>query len=399
MNCKQIAAPRTLAALILSVAVGSGVYADNGRNKSAIDFVKNPSGIGPYVTMAESEFRKFCGYLQALDRPLRLVDPNNDENNREQIEEWRAENNPMSDDCASDYELGMTVGYADRLAGMRPRRDSWQWVPKELLMRRTYDERAISQATPFDGAQGALLSFTRDFENISDTWEAHGAIMYPVKVIDEGYVTPVAGIASLYAMPSITFDRISNNTDETKEVDSLVARLGVELGVKKIGPPVQFFRAGLAYATDFDLESGVAAVEFDWEPVWSILGIGTSQPVPLLPLTYRLRTILHAKYGRVTATGNKDLEKHDDFFRYGPKIQLELFPALPELDRLSVLIKYEYLEGSSGKPGHSDLFEVGMSYQLDDEGHLGLDLTYRNGDIPLTKESVDSLSFGLSVKF
>lgn len=398
MKRKPVSVPRLLAALGLCLVVGTGVHANDGKKNSAIDFVKNKGDGGPFVIMEESEFRDYCGHLYNLDEPLRLSDPNNAKLTEEELNVWREARDGTVEEFMKEYKPGMTVGDADHLGGTRPRSGYWKWWPKNLLIRRTYEERAITNATRFGDAQGAIFSFTRDFENVSDTWQARGAVMYPKKLHEDW--SPGRGIASFYAMPSITFDVAANNTDETKEVDSLVARLGAELGVKNVGPPLQFFRADLAYASDSDLESGVLAVELDWEPVWPILGIGANQDVPLLPLEYRLRTVLHMEYGRVTATGNKEsLEKDDNFFRYGPKLQVELFPTSPKLDRLSFIIKYEYLHGSSGEPGHSDLFEAAMSYQLDEEGYLGLDITYRNGDVPLTKEAVDSLTVGFSVKF
>lgn len=388
------------------VPAATGLAGDDD-DKSAIHFVDEPSGKGRYEPMTREDFRKYCGYLCKREEPLKLTKPDDEAAVKEDFDKWYKDQwKPCVEAYLEHYKEGVTtVGVANHLGGTGP--DPLAWWPKNLLIRRTYEEQAIRQAKPFDKAQGAIFSFTRDFEGKSDTWEARGAAMLPIKLIDpdDDDSPQIPWIDSFYIMPSLSFDRVANEADESKEVDSLVGRFAAELGgpILDLNPEFffQYVRADIAYASDFDLESGVVGAEFEWEPIWTKGGLGMIQRVRWFPFfEYRARAILHAEFGRVTAVGKKaSLIKNDDFFRYGPKFQLELFPTPYVLAGLSFIVKYEYLEGSSGEPGHSDLFEAGMSWKLDPKERIGLDLTYRVGEIALTKEEVDSLTIGLSVKF
>ena len=119
----------------------------------------------------------------------------------------------LEDTIKRYYVEGMTVHAADFALGVRPK---VRWWPKHVLVRRSYEETAISAPTPFKKAQGALFSFTRDFESNADVWEARGSVMMPLKVLEED-LSRASGVASFSIMPSISFDRIANTTDETKE--------------------------------------------------------------------------------------------------------------------------------------------------------------------------------------
>ncbi len=85
-------------------------------------------------------------------------------------------------------------------------------------------------------------------------------------------------IQSAGFVPSISFDRETNSKDSSKNVDSLIFRLGAYAVATGIGPLTSLtFRAFATYGTDFDFRSETPAAEFELEPAYTdnrYIGIG-----------------------------------------------------------------------------------------------------------------------------
>ena len=272
---------------------------------------------------------------------------------------------------------------------------------KGILIRRSHEVITVLEAPEKLGkAQPARFSYTRDFNDDSDTWQATGAILRPFRIYtSQKVVREKSWLTAINLVPSISFDRVNNEKEDSEDVNSLVFRLGGEIELGGLFD-LQYTRLFLTYASDFSFESSVGAIEFEWEPVLLNFGIGTGRYILGGALEYRLRPILHTEYGKTFDAGDKDdLEEDDDFFRIGPKLQLGIWPQAKGLRRVSLSLKWDYLEGLVGKPGNSSLFEAALGYQLDKLGHFVLEFSYRNGDIPLTQEDTETFAVGLGVKF
>ncbi len=62
---------------------------------------------------------------------------------------------------------------------------------------------------------------------------------------------------------------------------------------------------------------------------------------------------------------NTKLKEDDAYYRLGPKLTLELWPTFEWLERLSFNVNWAYLEGFTGSPSASHLFEAGAKIALD----------------------------------
>ncbi|MHC4414384.1 MAG: EF-hand domain-containing protein [Planctomycetota bacterium] len=403
--------------LLALVAAATSVHrvacAQEDDNKDARHFDKNGDG---YIDLKEAG-AAIEHLVRRTERALSDLDRNQDGRiTQEELDAYEKMIAAEVEDMRADYEdyvrAGLPANPIVRLLLVdefnrnyfeieTPTDEKKTALPSNLLIRRTYDEQAIVEAAPFSRARGALFSYTRDLAENKDNWEVRGAIMYPIQIGKDDW-SDTSGLAALRIMPSVSFDRVMSGIGSSAEVDSLVPRFGLEATLKRTPFRLQYLRANLAYATDFDLESGQVVGEFEWEPVEPHWGFGASQPFPVLGkvLEYRLRASLHLETGSVLSSGGRPgLVKDDTFVRVGPKLQLELFPTAPELDSLSFLVKYENFDTVSGDSKSTELFEAGLSYQLDDSGHLTIELAYRNGDIPLTADDTETFTVGLGVKF
>ncbi len=270
-----------------------------------------------------------------------------------------------------------------------------------LLVRRDYENIGVmGQSKDPSTVKGAWAAFTKDYENRNDIWQIRGTAMYLLR--SETGLAPSGdkgGVTAYSFVPGISFDRVSNSNERYTDVNSLTFRLGSEVEYMGGGFfDAQYWRLNFAYATDFDLESGVVALEAQWEPVDTDIGMGVARSVPGGLFDFRWRPILHAEGGRVIDRGDKYwLVEDESFFRAGPKLHLDLWPLF--LERVRIGFDWQYLHGFSGYPVHVRLFEGDISYALNDKGNYAVGLSYRKGRLPLTFEKVDDLTLGLSVKY
>lgn len=275
-------------------------------------------------------------------------------------------------------------------------------IPGLLIRRKSEDITITKDSQAFNKTQGALFAYTRDIQNDNDIWQARGALLYPLRHNIKGaYPKPDKKVfSSISLVPGITFDRLSNDKDESKDLNSLSFQLGIEAEWAGGFFDTQYLRVSPVYNTDFDFESEQILAKVQWEPVKLNWGIGTSKKIPMLPIEFRLRPIAHLEYGYVSDKGNnKSLDESDDYIRLGPKLKMDIWSTLEALERLTIHLDWQYLGGLSGKPDDSELFESGLTARLDPAGRFQLELTYRNGDVPIIQKSTESIDLGLNIKF
>lgn len=273
-----------------------------------------------------------------------------------------------------------------------------------ILIRRDYEDISVlAGPESFSEAPGAELSFSSDFLNNNDVFQARGAIFRPFGSNDTGKIPTSSNmvITGYKINPGITFEHISNSKKNRNDVDNLAFRLGAEVEVSggKLFD-TQYFRGDTVYETDFKFKRETFAFQAQWEPVKLEWGIGVKREFLDGAFEYRWRPILHAEGGVfLDSAGQTNISDNDAFFRFGPKIQFELSPTkkLKPFDRLGLNLQYDYLIGILGES--VDTFEAGLFYQLDEVGHATLGLNYRVGDAGLTSEKVNTLSLGFSLKF
>jgi hypothetical protein len=268
--------------------------------------------------------------------------------------------------------------------------------------------------------KGASFSFKRDFKADADTWIAKGALLLPF-IGRTTNVYPRLGdpmrLTTYGIIPSISFDREADEADATKNVDSLIFRLG---GFAKfMGGGIlraQTFRFFAAYGTDFSFNTETPAVQFEYEPVLFFnRRLGTGSTHSLLErstaageaetfLAYQLRFYLHGEYGTVMSDGNSMPIPETDFFRWGPKYELTFDPLFT--DRFSATFSYQHFLNVIGDSDHNHLFKASLEYRItttDDTKNdpyvplMSVKATYENGGVDLTNAKVRTVFVGLGV--
>ncbi len=258
---------------------------------------------------------------------------------------------------------------------------------------------------------GASFSYTRDFKADSDSWAANGSILMPFAWARSTH--PHTGgpieLQSYGFIPSISFDRVSNSIDNSKDVDSLTFRLGAF--AKTTGGPLfsQTFRGFATYGTSFGFNKSIPTAEFEYEPAFILnreLGIGTVHA--LLPtlgagedpsnakktfLAYRLRAYFHAEYGRIEDKGDATAAATGGFGRGGPVLQLRLAPFFS--DKLNCTVTYEYFSRFTGLATHNYLLKVEPSYDISDA--VSLKASYEKGGVNPIDQQVETFFIGLGV--
>jgi len=288
----------------------------------------------------------------------------------------------------------------------------------------TIEDPTISTASEkASDLTGALLSYTRDFKARSDAWAAKGALLFPFNFTqDVNYVSTQLKATGI--IPSVSFDRETNSADTTKNVDSLIFRVGTYAVVTGVGPFTSLtFRCFGTYGTDFNFQSSTPAAEFELEPAYSdnrFFGIGrrvglfhvaNPDAVPGEPGTasttlvnYRLRAYLHAAYGRTVNAGNKTGVSEEDFFRIGPNLELKFDKLFT--DHFTLKIAFQHFVDVVGNSSNHNLLSIEPEFIFNPNDQtattfskpvISLKASYQNGGVDLTEEKVRTLYVGLGV--
>lgn len=298
----------------------------------------------------------------------------------------------------------------------------FQNQPFPILIRRTYSDVTAGEdssiADPKESlreAEGAQFSYSYDYQTNSSQWSAVGALIAPIRVYKSNQAASQSGLSleQLNFVPSVSFNRVTNDNDEPKEVDEVTFRAGLFSRWLGIAGPLRLVKlSGYAsYATDSNFDNGIVAGEFDLEPITNVPGNRTfyrlgengsgkrGRAGSLIEFHWRTR--LHTEFGDNVGDGpvGSSTDNHE-FFRIGPVVGLQLDPFF--LQRLRASVDYGYLVGVSGSPSASHDFKAKLSLILDpnpDTQHWSLGASYEDGETPLVQERIHTFLLSLDVKY
>jgi hypothetical protein len=294
--------------------------------------------------------------------------------------------------------------------------------PFPILIRRSYSDVTAGEDPSIADAkeslrevEGAQFSYSYDYQTNSSQWSAVGALIAPIKVYESNQAASQSGLSleQLNFVPSVSLNRVTNDKDESKEVDEVTFRAGLFSTWLGIAGPLRYIMlSGYAsYATDSTFGNGIVAGEFDLEPITKIPGNrtfyrvgenGSGKPGRSGSLIeFHWRAHLHTEFGDHVGNGPVGSSSDtDEFFRIGPVVELQLDPFL--LQRLRASIDYGYLAGVSGSPSASHNFKAQLSLILDrnpDTQHWSLGASYQDGETPLVQERIHTFLLSLGVKY
>jgi hypothetical protein len=291
--------------------------------------------------------------------------------------------------------------------------------PKVTLARSTSDILAgVSGKT-----QPAYLSWIKNDRNGSNQLLVQGILAADFGMQSDSLEDPVNignfGLFQYDLLPSISFDKATDQTDAATDVDSLVFRAGAssQWGLNpKDGKPAPEIGAtvsgDVAYATDFEFREEIPTVEFDVLPIYNEMSFGKLQDVPYAPFPLQVQTLLdlHIEGGDVVDRGsNTKLQDNTGYLRGGPKLGLTFVPKGDEVshlgplsfkpDDLSFNVSYLYYARALGIEGNAHLLQASGTWAIGGSPNTSLVITYQNGITALQLQSAHYLSVGLGLKF
>ncbi len=260
-----------------------------------------------------------------------------------------------------------------------------------LLIRESHAE-ANPGADHSDLAEirGANFSMTQDMASDSRVISMKGSVLRPLNL---------GRTSRHWLLPGVEFNRLTNETEPEREIDSLTFRIGSEFTVNsnRLGGGARL-RVNPLVTTNFGFDVDVRALEVQIEPNWRLGSLGSARRWG--PVSIHTRLLFQGEYGEVVDAGERsDLQEGDAFARAGARFGATLWPVgIEPLDGLAGSLNYEWYQDLSGDLRARRLFTAGLYYQLDALGQVTLESKYIKGDTSVALEDEETWTIGLGVK-
>lgn len=384
--------------------------AANAVEISAINFDENNDGSLQLV-----EVSNLCIYISRIHAAKKLPTGSDVQiRNEAEIEEERCRRKISSFMVGNSGLAAYPVEKADevfftaarkpsvRFGQFSPRDTNAKWLESSwgFFLRRKYSDFRI-HANPLRAvAEGALISYTRDIANKSNTYQIKGNVSYPVyfKRNETFANRNTAYLDEAVIVPSVSFDYLKSTAKPVGNVDSLSFRLGSEWRIKNALFSTQYFWISPIFTIDSKAKTKIFSGEAEWRPVARNLGIGQALPRKLNSFFYfRWQPKLHLEWGYVANSGgNVNIRHKKQFARIGPKVSADLWAG----DRTKFYANWEYLKKLTGSSRSQHLFNAGAEFTvLQNNPNFLFIVDYNFGKTPLVLQKTETLTLGIGVKF
>jgi hypothetical protein len=288
--------------------------------------------------------------------------------------------------------------YADRFADLvrkqEATREPAETAPKlvefspcagfKFLLRRDWKDIGFLECPKkVADATGAEIAFADDRANHNRTWSVNGtaALAYSSLTSDPpAWWMPYYTSFATYVTANRLFNSSAAFVDT--DVEKLSYGAALELGWVTSGGANYFrFRGGQVENNRKGTTSATITAEFI--PVYYPLFIHYPIIRPGgLPISVRFDPQVLVQYAQLTGkSGVLDFNGRTQALRVGPEVSVYLFPEVDPtnfLSRVNANLTYHWAyETYSGKP--IEWFQAGITYNIDDAGHLALTTTYKRG--------------------
>lgn len=235
-------------------------------------------------------------------------------------------------------------------------------------------------------ATSANFSMTEDLASRSRVMGIKGALLRPFALGAE---------MQRWLVPGVELNRLSNQTQPDREIDSVTFRLGSDFYFESErirGGSLQL-RVNPLVTTNFGFDVDVRAIEIQLEPDLDF-------HAKLGPLEYDFRVLVQSEYGQVVDAGKRrDLQEGDSFSRLGFKLDSRFRPGNSALlEGLEGILSYEHFEDLSGDLRARQLLRMGLAYEVDLVANLTLETSYTRGDTSVALEDEETWTIGLGFK-
>lgn len=280
---------------------------------------------------------------------------------------------------------------------------------KGLLVRRSKpDIGNLADPICVGEAVGAEFSWASNRLSDKDVWQAHGLVALPVNFAST-LEQQVPYLETITLSPYLSFDRVSNDDNIKTRIDDLGYGGLLEIAVPNVLGATQNFDIDAGLLSNFSGNLKNWAFNVTWEPQGTEEGslFGAFGPqmyrgryftAGLMPT---LQTGIENELGDLA--GQPIFAENDWVLRTGPTVTFAIDGAknrfVPTfVQNLHYEITYGWLyDWLSGRD--YGLLDTALSFTLDRDGHLGLTLSYRNGQLESTGQDVDLANVGLSLSY
>lgn len=276
-----------------------------------------------------------------------------------------------------------------------------------FLLRDSFEDVSIfTRPKSPQKASGASFSWSRDGTIDNSVWSAQGVMSYAYTWPGTAGTPGDPYILGFSLAPAIQFNRSANSSaaKKSKDVDFLGFSATSEIGIADGRGSANYFRVRPNYITDFDGEAKSWSIVAEWQPFLDRQPFRLSQPNDLGPIIWQLDPILRLQYAHQLNGSTDPIFNHnDDPLRIGPVLGLTIQPTgvfnLPKMFQDSTLFaSYQYLTDVENGDS-SYLLKAGVNFNLDEDGHTALKVSYSKGQLEETGNDIDEVKVGLTAKW
>lgn len=285
-------------------------------------------------------------------------------------------------------------------------------VTTPFLIRRNLDDVGpFSDPTCFADAIGAELAWASDRVVGNDVWTARGLVALPINYEPDFKPGPYVETAVL--APYVYFDRVSNTDKVENDVDLLTYGGVFEFSYANFLDATHYIGIDAEVVSSFSGETKNWTVDLQWEAFGydngSLLSaLGQPQTVARY-FTLTVSPTIQIGYASLVSdvSAQPIFEENDEALRTGPAVLLAIDGIKDVagtegirswIQKMHFEISYSWLYDILSSRNY-ELLDTALKFNLDEQGHLGLTLSYRNGELTETGQDIDLAKVALSVSF
>lgn len=267
-----------------------------------------------------------------------------------------------------------------------------------LLRKNFADVSLLSHPSPTAKAAGAEFNFTRDNIAKDTTFAGTGLVAIAYSYLNGDIYHPFIGIT---IAPYLAFNKELHSNKVANNVDTKTLGISGEIGFTNPVFAGSDYVRGRAAATNDDI-LGFTTVNatVEWLPTYAWV----AGSIPGTYINFNFMPEAKLQYDSTTARGRFiRFSGRSESLRVGPELNLQYRFLGPDgiaydlIRRFSGNLTYHWwTELFSGRSG--SWFTTSLTYNLDEEGHLGLTAAYKRGSDEITGANFDLYKLTLSAK-
>jgi hypothetical protein len=331
---------------------------------------------------------------------------------------WLDAKNPLAEHDEERRRLAHLPPLEIKTPATEPAKPPGGWKSYFILRDSYQDISIFSKPKDASSASGATFGWTRDDIGANASWSAKGVVAYPVVWQNPDNPTPRSAfdpyVAGFALSPSLNFQRVTDSNPKfaKNNIDILTYGATGEIAIGHMfdETTTHYFRGRTSAVGTFEGDIHSWSQTFEYQPLAEPAAPGIpnlSAPNGMFGVaTWELDAIARVQYmERTGVTQDPLFGTQNHLTRAGAVVALTILPLQgPEspfsktLQRVSFTASYSWLKNvvTREEYGH---YMAALGFALDDNGNIGIKLSYEGGKIEDTGQAVKLSKIGLTAKF